>query len=223
MVSAGTIFTNDRFPRATTSDLRRLRPSEPDEHTLPTLVREGATIGAGSVIGNDLVIGRFAMIGMGSLVTKSIPGFSPGSWSPGNLCRVCVPLWSGVAGSQNKIHMGSTLFLPPACQLKYSIQGERLRGLTPHPVNAWTNPSAHSGSLQSRTLGIVGGGMLGMTLAHRLAQQGKRVTLFEAASHLGGLAAHGFGRNCLGSTLPYYFALRPPVADFAEWWDWSET
>lgn len=75
MISAGTIFTNDRFPRATTVDLRQLRASEPDEHTLPTLVLEGATIGAGSTIGNDLVIGRFAMVGMGSLVTKSVPDF----------------------------------------------------------------------------------------------------------------------------------------------------
>jgi acetyltransferase-like isoleucine patch superfamily enzyme len=75
MISAGTIFTNDRFPRATTPDLKKLRPSEPDEHTLPTLVKEGATIGAGCTIGNDLTIGRFAMIGMGSLVTKSIPDF----------------------------------------------------------------------------------------------------------------------------------------------------
>lgn len=75
MISAGTIFTNDRFPRATTPDLKSLRASEPDEHTLPTLVREGATIGAGSTIGNDLVIGRFAMVGMGSLVTKSVSDF----------------------------------------------------------------------------------------------------------------------------------------------------
>lgn len=75
MISAGTIFTNDRFPRATTVDLRKLRPSEPDEHTLPTLVKAGATIGAGSVIGNDLSIGRFAMVGMGSIVTKSVPDF----------------------------------------------------------------------------------------------------------------------------------------------------
>ena len=75
MISAGTIFTNDRFPRATTPDLRALRSSDPDEHTLPTLVREGATIGAGCVIGNDLVIGRFAMIGMGSVVTRSVPDF----------------------------------------------------------------------------------------------------------------------------------------------------
>lgn len=36
--------------------------------------------------------------------------------------------------------------------------------------------------------GIVGGGMLGLTLAHRLAQAGHRVTVIEAAPTLGGLA-----------------------------------
>lgn len=36
---------------------------------------------------------------------------------------------------------------------------------------------------------VIGGGMLGMTLAHRLAQQGQRVTLCEAAPQLGGLAS----------------------------------
>ena len=91
MVSAGTIFTNDRFPRATTPDLKRLRPSEPDEHTRPTLVREGATIGAGCTIGSDLEIGRFAMVGMGSLVTRSVPDFHLALGSPatsaGCVCR----------------------------------------------------------------------------------------------------------------------------------------
>jgi len=42
---------------------------------------------------------------------------------------------------------------------------------------------------QTSHWGIIGGGMLGVTLAHRLTQQGKRVTLIEAASHLGGLAS----------------------------------
>jgi protoporphyrinogen oxidase len=36
---------------------------------------------------------------------------------------------------------------------------------------------------------VIGGGMLGMTLAHRLAQSGQRVTLLEAAPQLGGLAS----------------------------------
>src|SRR2546430_7423236 len=96
MISAGTIFTNDRFPRATTPDLKQLRPSEPDEHTLPTRVREGATIGAASTIGNDLVIGRFAMVGMGSLVTKSVHDFHLVMGHParpvGLVCRCGYPL-----------------------------------------------------------------------------------------------------------------------------------
>ncbi len=37
--------------------------------------------------------------------------------------------------------------------------------------------------------GIVGGGVLGMTLAHRLAGRGKAVTLLESADRLGGLAS----------------------------------
>ena len=40
-----------------------------------------------------------------------------------------------------------------------------------------------------RRWGIVGGGMLGLTLAHRFAQAGDTVTVFEAAPHLGGLAS----------------------------------
>jgi UDP-2-acetamido-3-amino-2,3-dideoxy-glucuronate N-acetyltransferase len=96
MISARTTFTNDRFPRATTPDLKQLRSSAPDEHTLTTLVREGATIGAGCVIGSNLVIGRFAMIGMGALVTKSIPDFHLALGAPvrsvGYVCRCGTPL-----------------------------------------------------------------------------------------------------------------------------------
>ena len=38
-------------------------------------------------------------------------------------------------------------------------------------------------------IAVIGGGMLGLTLAHRLAQQGREVTLYEAAPSLGGLAS----------------------------------
>jgi acetyltransferase-like isoleucine patch superfamily enzyme len=96
MIGAGTVFTNDLFPRATTPDLKELRPSDPDEHTLPTLVREGATIGAGCTIGNDLTIGRFAMVGMGSVVTRSVADFHMVAGNPahpiGYVCRCGVPL-----------------------------------------------------------------------------------------------------------------------------------
>lgn len=121
MVSAGTIFTNDRFPRATTPDLMRLRPSEPDEHTLLTLVREGATIGAGSTIGNDLTIGRFAMIGMGALVTKSVPDFHLAIGHPatsvGCVCR-CGQLLVRFAEQGRE----SREVACPACRLRYAIK-----------------------------------------------------------------------------------------------------
>jgi len=91
MISAGTLFTNDRFPRATTNDLSELRSSDPDEHTLTIRVRQGATVGAGCIIGPDVVIGQFAMVGMGALVTRSIPDFHLAIGSPaksiGAVCR----------------------------------------------------------------------------------------------------------------------------------------
>ena len=91
MVSAGTIFTNDRFPRAATPDLQQLRSSEPDEHTETTLVGCGTTIGAGCIIGSNLTIGRWAMVGMGSVVTKSVQDFHLVLGSParsvGAVCR----------------------------------------------------------------------------------------------------------------------------------------
>ncbi len=91
MISAGTVFTNDRFPRAASNDLRTLRGSTPDEHTLETRVCAGATIGANATIGPGIVVGRFAMVGMGSVVTRSIPAHHLGMGNParssGAVCR----------------------------------------------------------------------------------------------------------------------------------------
>jgi acetyltransferase-like isoleucine patch superfamily enzyme len=103
MVAANVTFTNDRFPRATTPELDALRPSDLQEDTLPTLVQEGATIGAGATIGNDLVIGRFAMVGMGSVVTHSVPDFALVAGNParslGFVCRCGTPVHRGGRGT----------------------------------------------------------------------------------------------------------------------------
>lgn len=141
MISAGTIFTNDRFPRATTPDLKKLRPSDPDEHTLPTLVREGATIGAGCTIGNDLIVGRFAMIGMGALVTKSVPDFALAVGHPavpvGSVCRcgqLLIRYPAGRAPGRRRLECG-------ACNRHYVFNAGRVEELdaaaTPPPrINA---------------------------------------------------------------------------------------
>ena len=130
MISAGTVFTNDRFPRATTTNLKELRPSEPDEDTLPTLVKEGATIGAGCTIGNDLSIGRFAMVGMGSLVTKSVEDFhivlGHAARPYGCVCRCGHPLlrFDEMEGPEVMVDCS-------ACGLPYRIVEQKVEELDP--------------------------------------------------------------------------------------------
>ena len=127
MISAGTVFTNDRFPRATLPDLKSLRPSEPDEHTLPTLVREGATIGANCTIGNDLTIGRWAMVGMGSVVTKSVPDFALVLGNParavGAVCKCGQLLLRHEPGQLP----GDQSITCPACNQQYECRSGTIR------------------------------------------------------------------------------------------------
>jgi UDP-2-acetamido-3-amino-2,3-dideoxy-glucuronate N-acetyltransferase len=130
MISAGTIFTNDRFPRATTPDLKHLRPSEPDELTLPTLVREGSTIGAGCTIGNDLSIGRFAMVGMGALVTKSVPDFHLALGHPARSVG-CVCRCGQVLMRFPESPTFETDQICSACGLQYHIKNQIVTELTP--------------------------------------------------------------------------------------------
>ena len=43
--------------------------------------------------------------------------------------------------------------------------------------------------MEGKNWGIVGGGIMGMTLAHKLSQQGYKVTIYESAPELGGLVS----------------------------------
>lgn len=64
-------FTNDLFPRAITPD-GKLKSGD-DWVITPTLVKYGASIGAGSIIVCGVTIGEFALIGAGSVVTHDVP------------------------------------------------------------------------------------------------------------------------------------------------------
>ncbi len=64
-------FTNDKHPRAIAPDVTSL--TEADWQVLPTLVQEGASIGAGAVILPGLTIGRWAMVAAGSVVSRDVP------------------------------------------------------------------------------------------------------------------------------------------------------
>ena len=125
--SAGVIFTNDRYPRATTSDLSELRPSEPDDHTLDTLVREGSTIGAGAVVGPGIEIGRFAMVGMATVVTRSVPDFALVVGNPAtrlaSVCRCGEPFARHVSGVVDDVEAVACT----VCGLRYAIAAGLVR------------------------------------------------------------------------------------------------
>jgi len=129
MISAGCIFTNDRFPRAANSELTAPRDSSPDEHTRPTLVRAGATLGAGCIIGCDLTIGRFAMVGMGSVVTRSVPDFHLVLGNParlaGYVCRCGEPFARVSQGEPQDSDYGCLV-----CGLRYRLRGGRAESLS---------------------------------------------------------------------------------------------
>src|SRR5437773_11331073 len=71
MIAAGVVFTNERYPRAADYP-GEATPSTPTPEALKTVVRIGATIGAGTLIGPGIDIGRWAMIGMGAGVTREV-------------------------------------------------------------------------------------------------------------------------------------------------------
>ena len=64
-------FINDKHPRAAT-DSGQLQ-TEADWEVVPTIVEEGASIGSSATILCGVTIGRNAIVGAGSVVTKSIP------------------------------------------------------------------------------------------------------------------------------------------------------
>lgn len=59
------VFTNDLTPRA--------RYPKGHEHFVPTLVCEGASIGANATVVCGHTVGRCAMIGAGAVVTSDVP------------------------------------------------------------------------------------------------------------------------------------------------------
>lgn len=56
-------FTNDKYPRS----------KEYPQEFQKTIIKKGASVGAGSVILGSITIGEKSMIGAGSVVTKDVP------------------------------------------------------------------------------------------------------------------------------------------------------
>ncbi len=90
-------FSNDRYPRAT---------SEAWE-VVPTVVRQGASIGANATVVCGVDIGRWATVGAGAVVTGDVPAFALVQGIPARVAGWMCPCGQPLA------RVGSPI--PPSC------------------------------------------------------------------------------------------------------------
>ena len=73
-IGHGVMFTNDKYPRATTADGRLQGPA--DWSVQPTHVGKGAAIGSNATILCGVTIGAGATVGAGAVVTRDVPPYT---------------------------------------------------------------------------------------------------------------------------------------------------
>lgn len=98
-------FTNDNFPR-----------SKIYQNSYPkTVIKEGASIGANSVLIAGVVVGRYAMVGAGSVVTKDVNDFWLIYGNPAKLRAY-------ICKCAKKLKLENDKVLVCSCGLKYILR-----------------------------------------------------------------------------------------------------
>ena len=87
-------LTNDKFPRAINKLEKLKKPSEWKAGKI--IIKKGASIGAGAIIITGNKIGSYAMVGAGSVVTKSIPDHALAIGNPANITGFVCKLGHGI-------------------------------------------------------------------------------------------------------------------------------
>ncbi len=70
-VGHGVIFINDKYPRATNISGRL--QTEDDWEVVPTVIKQGASIGSNSTLMCGITVGTGSIVGAGSVVTHDVP------------------------------------------------------------------------------------------------------------------------------------------------------
>lgn len=105
-------FTNDPYPRSSSTGWT----------IVPTLVKKGASIGAGTIVKCGVTIGEHVMIGAGSIVTKDVPPYAMAYGNPvkikGFVCKC------GRRLIKEEEQEEDILMKCPFCDKKYEIPRE---------------------------------------------------------------------------------------------------
>ena len=78
-------FINDRYPRST-SEGGELQ-TEDDWVCVPTLIKQGASIGSSATLLCGVTVGENAIVGAGSIVTKDVPANSVVAGNPARVMK----------------------------------------------------------------------------------------------------------------------------------------
>jgi UDP-2-acetamido-3-amino-2,3-dideoxy-glucuronate N-acetyltransferase len=123
-IGPNAILTNDRYPRAITASGALARAD--DWVVSPITLRAGCSIGAGAVVVAGTDVGRFATVGAGSVVTRSVPDHALVVGSParriGWVCGCGQRLEAGDGTAARADHEGDARC--PACGTSYAITGD---------------------------------------------------------------------------------------------------
>jgi UDP-2-acetamido-3-amino-2,3-dideoxy-glucuronate N-acetyltransferase len=114
-VGPSAVFTNDLTPRAKYPKKKFPKYGK----WLPTLVKEGATIGANATILCGIKIGKWAMIGAGAVVTKDVPDYAIVVGNPAKIIG-----WACECG--NKLEFKKGRAVCKICKRKYKKKGNKV-------------------------------------------------------------------------------------------------
>lgn len=123
-IGPNAILTNDRYPRAVTADGELARA---DDWTVsPITLRTGCSIGAGAVVVAGVDVGRFATVGAGSVVTRTVPDHALVAGSParriGWVCGCGQRLVDEAGAMVRGDYEGAATC--PRCSSTYAINGD---------------------------------------------------------------------------------------------------
>jgi acetyltransferase-like isoleucine patch superfamily enzyme len=123
-IGPNAILTNDRFPRAITATGELARAD--DWVVSPIVLHMGSAIGAGAVVVAGVDVGRFATVGAGAVVTRTVPDHALVAGNParriGWVCHCGRRLVDAAGTRVGPDHGGPAACA--ACGSRYTIDGE---------------------------------------------------------------------------------------------------